>query len=101
MSSLRVQELALRGVSHAYIITDGDGTTVLQHYDSMIVTIDHSDWNNKRIIVGKDYDYSRSTIMARNKFMDMFIGSDMNTTKGFEYYMELGVIGNHTIVKNW
>lgn len=101
MANLSVRELELRGVSHAYIITDGNGTTVLQHFDSMIVTIDHSDWNNKRIIVGKDYNYSRSTGMARNRFMGMFFGDDMNTLKGFEYYMNLGAIGNHTIVKNF
>ena len=101
MSDLRVREVKVRGVAHAYIITDGNGTVTLQHYDSMIVTIDELDYDNKRIIVGEDYKYSRSTTIARNYFMDLMLGSDMATTKGFEYYMELGAIGNYTIVKNF
>lgn len=84
-----------REVANQFVITDGKRTT-FQSYDSTIVEIDRE---NKTITVHEDWDYSTTTGKYRNQFMEDEYFSDMADKKGFEYYMNLGAIGNYKIVK--
>lgn len=82
-------------VANQYIIRD-DNKVTFQSYSSPIVEIDEEE---KRITVYRDYDYSTTTGKYRNRFMESRGLIDMATKKGFEYYMNLGAIGNYDIVK--
>ena len=82
-------------VANQYIIRD-DNKITFQSYNSPIVEIDMEE---KKITVYKDYDYSTTTGKYRNQFMESRGLIDMATKKGFEYYMNLGAIGNYEIVK--
>lgn len=84
-------------IANQFIIED-EGKICFQSYNSMIVTIDYK---NQTIIVGDDWDYSRTTGKYRNLFMTEYtrFGRDMGDKKGFEYYLNLGAIADYTIVK--
>lgn len=82
-------------IANQFIIEMGT-LTQFQSYDSPIVSIDS---NKKLITVFKDYDYSKTTGKYRNLFMHSQGFSDMETIKGFNYYMNLGAIGDYEIVK--
>lgn len=84
-------------VANQFIITD-DNKATFQSYNSEIVTIDY---DAKTITVGYDWDYSTTTGKYRNMFMKDYGFREMATKKGFEYYMNLGAIGNWEIVKSW
>jgi len=45
----------------------GEGKTVFQSYSSMIATIDH---NAHAILIGEDWDYSKTTGKYRNQFFE-------------------------------
>ena len=84
-------------VANQFIIED-DNKVTFQSYNSEIVTIDY---NAKIITVGYDWDYSTTTGKYRNMFMRDYGFRDMANKKSFEYYINLGAIGNYTIVKSW
>lgn len=84
-------------VANQYIIRDGN-RVMFQSYESPIIEIDG---DNERITVYKDYDYSATTSKYRNQFMQSQGLRDMADKKGFEYYMNLGAIGNYEIVKTF
>ena len=86
-------------VANQFIIMDEEHNTItFQSYESEIVRIDY---HNETITVYPDYDYSKTTGKYRNKFMRDYGFRDMDNKKGFEYYMELGTIGNYKIIKSW
>lgn len=86
-------------VANQFIITDEEHNTItFQSYDSEIVRINYHD---KTITVFPHYDYSATTRKYRNQFMRSYCFEDMGSTKFFEYYMNLGVIGNYKIIKSW
>lgn len=87
-----------REVANQFIITDGR-KTVFQSYDSTIVEINREDLENKTITVYEDWDYSMTTGKYRNQFMEDEGFLDMADKKGFEHYMNLGKIGDYTIIK--
>lgn len=84
-------------VANQYILRDGN-RVAFQSYSSPIVEIDRE---KKLITVYKDYDYSVTTGKYRNLFMMTQGLRDMADKKGFEYYMNLGAIGNYEIVKDF
>lgn len=84
-------------VANQFIITDGNKFT-FQSYDSEIITINYDD---KIIMVGCDWDYSVTTGKYRNRFLHQQGFHDIANKKDFEYYMNLGAIGNYKIVKSW
>ena len=84
-----------RNVVNQFIIEEGT-KTAFQSYDSPIIEIDRG---NGVITVYPDYNYSRTTGKYRNLFMRQQGFYDMENLKGFEYYMNLGAIGNYDIVK--
>lgn len=84
-----------REVANQFIITDGN-KTVFQSYNSTIVEIDNG---NKIITIHSAWDYSTTTGKYRNQFMEEYGFYDMNNKKGFEYYINLGAIGDYEIVK--
>lgn len=86
-----------REVANQFII-EADRKTMFQSYDSPIVQIDRE---NKVITVYEDWDYSNTTGKYRNQFMDNEGFYDMANKKGFEYYMNLGAIGNYEIKKDF
>lgn len=86
-------------IANQFIITDEKHNTItFQSYDSAIVRIDY---HNGTITVFENYDYSVTTGKYRNKFMRNYGFSDMDNKKNFEYYMNLGAIGNYEIIKSW
>lgn len=86
-------------VVNQFVIMDEEHNTItFQSYDSEIVRIDY---HNETIIVFPHYDYSMTTGKYRNKFMHAYGFIDMDNKKNFEYYMNLGAIGNYKIVKSW
>ena len=86
-------------VPNQFVITDEEHNTItFQSYDSEIIRIDYS---NETITIFSDYDYSVTTVRYRNKFMRDYCFGDMDNKKGFEYYMNLGVIDGYSIVKSW
>ena len=86
-------------VPNQFIITDEEHNTItFQSYNSEIVRIDYS---NETITIFPDYDYSVTTARYRNKFMRDYCFRGMDNKKGFEYYMNLGVIDGYSIVKSW
>ena len=84
-------------IANQFIIEDEE-KICFQSYNSMIVTIDYK---NQTIIVGENWDYSKTTGKYRNLFMKDYtrFGRDMGDKKGFEYYLNLGAIANYTIIK--
>lgn len=85
-----------REVANQFIIYDETNyITMFQSYDSPIVSIDRK---NKVITVYPDWDYSVTTGKYRNQFMDAMGFMDMANKKGFEYYLNLGAIGNYEVV---
>ena len=84
-------------VTNQFILTDGNKIT-FQSYNSPIVEIDY---DKKIITVFKDWDYSTTTGKYRNKFMSDNGFVDMENKKGFEYYMNLGAIGNFEVIKDF
>ena len=89
-----------REVANQFIITDGM-KKVFQSYDSTIVEINREDTENKTITVYRDWDYSTTTGKYRNQFMEDEGFDEMATKKGFEHYMNLGKIGDYTIIKKF
>lgn len=86
-------------VANQFIITDEEHNTItFQSYDSEIIRIDY---HHGIITVFKNYDYSVTTGKYRNKFMKDYGFHDMSNKKSFEYYMNLGAIGNYEIIKAW
>lgn len=86
-------------IANQFIITDEERNTItFQSYDSTIVRIDY---HNGTITVFENYDYSVTTGKYRNKFMRDYGFRDMDNKKTFEYYMNLGAIGNYEIIKSW
>ena len=86
-------------VANQFIIIDEEHNTItFQSYESEIVRINY---HNETITVFSHYDYSVTTGKYRNKFMRDYGFRDMDNKKSFEYYMELGAIGNYKIVKSW
>lgn len=86
-------------VANQFIIMDEEHNTItFQSYDSEIVRINY---HNNTITVFPDYDYSMTTEKYRNKFMRDYGFRDMDSKKGFEYYMNLGAIGMYEIIKSW
>ena len=86
-------------VANQFIIMDEEHNTItFQSYNSEIIRIDYHD---NTITIFPDYDYSVTTGKYRNKFMRDYGFGDMDNKKGFEYYMNLGAIGNYKIVKSW
>ena len=86
-----------RSVVNQFII-ENESKTMFQSYDSPIVEIDRE---KKIITVFKDYNYSRTTAKYRNQFMYGQGFRDMDTFKKFNYYMNLGAIGDFEIVKEF
>ena len=84
-------------VANQFIIED-DNKITFQSYNSEIVTIDY---DAKTITVGCDWDYSTTTGKYRNMFMRDYGFREMDNKKGFEYYMNMGAIGNYEIIKSW
>ena len=84
-------------VANQFIITDGNKFT-FQSYDSEIITINY---DNHTITVGVDWDYSVTTGKYRNMFLKGQGFRDIANKKDFEYYMNLGAIGNWKIIKSW
>ena len=84
-----------KSVVNQFII-EGEGKTIFQSYNSPIIEIDRG---KNTITVFPDYNYSKTTGKYRNLFMRTQGFYDMDTLKGFEYYMNLGAIGNYDIVK--
>lgn len=86
-------------VANQFIIMDEEHNTItFQSYNSTIVCIDY---HNETITIFPDYDYSMTTGKYRNKFMNDYGFRDMGNKKGFEYYINLGAIGNYKIIKAW
>lgn len=86
-------------IANQFIITDEEHNTItFQSYDSEIIRIDY---HNGTITVFDNYDYSVTTGKYRNKFMRDYGFRDMDNKKNFEYYMNLGAIGNYEIIKSW
>lgn len=86
-------------VANQFVIMDGEHNTItFQSYNSEIVRINSHD---NTITIFPDYDYSVTTGKYRNKFMRECGFNDMDNKKGFEYYMNLGAIGNYKIIKSW
>ena len=86
-----------REIANQFIIED-ESRTLFQSYDSPIVEIDRE---KKIITVYSDYDYSRTTGKYRNQFMYSQGFRDMDNLKGFNYYMNLGAIGDFEIRKEF
>ena len=84
-------------IANQFVIED-EGKICFQSYDSMIITIDYS---TETIIIGQNWDYSKTTGKYRNLFMKNYtrFGRDMGDKKGFEYYLNHGAIANYTIIK--
>lgn len=70
-------------------IIEGDGKTVFQSYNSMIVTILH---NEKRIVIGKDYNYSRTTAKYRNLFFNRMNCPKLASLKGLQESIKNGSV---------
>ena len=84
-------------VANQFIITDEEHNTItFQSYDSEIIRIDY---HNGTITVFENYNYSVTTGKYRNKFMHDYGFRDMGNKKDFEYYMNLGAIGNYEIIQ--
>lgn len=92
-----------KAVPNQFIIDNtADGTTTFQSYDSTIIEVDYIEdefGHCKRVKVYKDWDFSKTTLKYLYQFMEYVGLYDMNNRKGFEYYMNLGCIGNTVIVK--
>ena len=90
---------ANRAIANQFVITDTErDIQTFQSYDSPIVSIDY---RNKVITVYPDYKYSQTTIRNRNIFMGRTpFWQDMADSKGFEYYLNLGAIGNYEIIRS-
>lgn len=84
-------------VANQFIITDGNKFT-FQSYNSEIITIDY---DNHTITVGDDWDYSITTGKYKNMFLKEQGFRDIANKKDFEYYLNLGAIGNWQIIKEW
>lgn len=91
-----ISEKSGREVANQFIIYDDTNCIcTFQSYNSPIVTIDRI----KMIItIHPDYNYSRTTVKYRNSFMYRMGFFDMDNTKGFEYYKNLGAIGSFEII---
>lgn len=85
-----------REVANQFII-ETDNTTVFQSYDSMIVTIDYA---TKLLLIGADWDYSRTTGKYRNAFLNEYGFSEIATKKALKKAIENGLCSND-MGKDW
>lgn len=81
-----------REVANQFII-ETDNTTVFQSYESMVVTIDYT---TKSLLIGRDWNYSRTTGKYRNAFLNDYNFSEIATKKALEKALEKGVCSNDT-----
>lgn len=86
-------------VANQFVIMDEERNTItFQSYESEIIRIDY---HASTITIFPHYDYSVTTNKYRNKFMRDYGFRDMDNKKDFEYYMNIGAIGNYKIIKSW
>lgn len=77
-----------------YMIT-GMNHAVLQFYDTGIIDIDCM---KKQIYVCRNYKPGVEASCSRNKFMERCGFPEMNTTKKFEKYLNVGIVRDYTIL---
>lgn len=59
--------------ANQFIIEDNNGVCHLQSYKSLVVSLSLED---KKITLHKDWDYSKTTLRAVDKFIKDYIGGD-------------------------
>jgi hypothetical protein len=86
-----------RPVINQFIIEDTERNRVaFQSYESPIVLIDNC---HDTIVVYKDWNYSTTTSIYRNKFMEEQGLYELANTKALKKAMEAGTWENFTILK--
>jgi hypothetical protein len=77
---MRVRQLTNRhngnAVMNHFVITDGN-RTILQSYDSIVAIVDYNEQGAKRLTLGRDWDYSRTTMKYLNQFIKTTLGWDV------------------------
>lgn len=63
-------------VMNHFIITDGN-RTILQSYNSIVAIVDHSAEGSKILTLGRDWDYSRTTMKYLHQFIKSTLGWDI------------------------
>lgn len=87
MNAISVQNMVSKNgnkVANQFIITRGN-TVLFQSYESAIASID---WDNREIIIGRDWDYSTTTGKYRNLFFDEYFHI-LNTKKAIKVFYDL------------
>lgn len=64
-------------VMNHFIITDGN-KKILQSYDSIVAVVDRSAEGSSRLVLGKHWDYSRTTMKYLNQFIRQTLGWNTN-----------------------
>ena len=83
------------GAMNQFVIT-GDRKIVFQSYNSMIAEVDY---NNHRITIGRDYDYSNTTGKHRNIFFADYVNlPELATLAGLRQAIKAGRLGVWEIV---
>ena len=101
---MKVQNMTSRNgnkIANQFIITDGLKAT-FQSYESEIITLDYE---NMRMFVGNNWDYSTTTGKYRNMFLADYVNYT-GTKKDFEKCLNNGVLVDNyfrtwEIVKEW
>jgi hypothetical protein len=82
-------------VANQFII-EGDNKAVFQSYESTIAEIDYK---NRKITIGKDWDYSMTTGKYRNSFFDSYFDA-LNNKKAIEKAKQEADINGYALVES-
>lgn len=67
-------------VMNHFIITDGN-KTILQSYDSIVAIVDKDKLGLKSLTLGRDWDYSRTTMKYVHQFLEQTLGWNVTARK--------------------
>ena len=85
-----------RKVANQFVITTGS-TYTFQSYNSTIISID---FNNKLIVVYREWDYSRTTAKYRNMFMREYFAA-LDSKSEMEKAIASGMVDGFRVVTMW
>jgi hypothetical protein len=77
-------------------IIEGDMKAIFQSYDSTIAEIDY---RNREITIGRNWDYSMTTVKYRNRFFSEYFDA-LNNNKAIEKAKQEADLNGYALVKS-
>ena len=87
MKVRNIESTRTSGTIPNQFIIESDGKIVFQSYQSVIADVDY---NNSKITIGEDYDYSRTTGKYRNAFFEEIGFRELTALAGIRKAIEEG-----------